>query len=742
MKKAFFILAAALLVLGCEKDNRPTGNTEPEGIAVTLSATIGASGSRVAIQSDDDETFNHLWEEDDQIRVFDGSGHGADFDLDGYDALNPSNTAEFSGTFAYAVSGAVYPAANPSAAFDGSNFTVTFPATQAYVAGTYDPAANVYVATCDGTTLSFKSLQCYVRVALWSETASTAVDHIVVSSVDGEKIAGLATVSASGNITMDPSASSSITLSCASPVTLSDNSAAPTWFYIAVPAVSTTGLKVDVYKSDGSHLWRNVSRNPLEKKNKVLKMGTLEYSPVSSRANLKAGVAFNKAIKECSGTDASGGADVDGPNIVKIVFEVNKNMSGITGTDVSNDGDGSVIATFSGGVVRVQSAAPELQMQSASNSMLRTMSNLEAIEGLGFLRYAQPSGGSWKYMFMDNPKLVTVDMSDLNVANSNYATTSSYMFQGCTALETVRFPIANKHLLVNNGDFMFCNCSSLRTLSNLYSGDNSFSTADSMFFNCSSLETLDLSHLKTHNVKSAKRMFLNCSSLETITTNANFTFAVCTTMISMFNGCSSLTSVDVSRFNTEKVKSMASMFRECHSLTNLDLSGFNTASDTSMANMFFRCLNLETLDISSFDLSAISGASGLEAVFGKCRDLQELTLGEKFLQTYTPTNFFMGNSYGEEQTASGSATGELHINCWADTGEWLTKTNLRFGNKSNPSWYSSATSEILFYIWDPSSSSYVYKTAKSNRGGAEATIYWPSTASADPSWDYDWTVTP
>lgn len=630
MKKIFLIFALVAVAVSCDKLNEKQINEKPTngGEKVTLSATIEAS-SRVAINSTDDVTFNHFWEDGDQIRVFDGSGHDEAFSLDGYDPLSPSNIANFSGSFAYAVSGAVYPAANADAAFNGTNFTVTFPAAQTYTANTYDPAANVYVATCSGSTLSFKSLSAYVRIALWSETASTAVDHIVLTSLDGGKIAGKASVDTEGNITMDGSAVSTITLNCATPVAISNDSAAPTYFYVAVPAVAATGLKIDVYKADGSHLWRNVSVNPANKTNTVLKMGALEYSPVGAvAATLEQGSKVNGILKHLAGDDTTGlvAYNVKNTSITKIVLETGKNMtgvkSGVAGQDyqvVSAEGSAQeIVATVKGGIARIQTAADTIATGSCSY-LFMNFRGVTSYEGLDS-HFAVGNSIYMNYMFRDNVVLPTLDLSKITVNN---AATAKYMAQ------------------------MFYNCPALTSLQ-LWSTGTFTRDCRQMFYGCSSLATLTNSTkiYSSSSLTSTERMFMNCSSLTSISlSKVNFKIAKVTKMGNMFSGCSKLSSLDVSGFNTENVTSMDSLFHNCDALVSLDLSTFDTRKVTTMKYLCNSCDKLTSLDLSGANCSteAMSSPAALQNLICNNKKMTTLKLGDNF--TLGTGRFASGISY-------------------------------------------------------------------------------------------------
>ena len=73
-------------------------------------------------------------------------------------------------------------------------------------------------------------------------------------------------------------------------------------------------------------------------------------------------------------------------------------------------------------------------------------------------------------------------------------------------------------------------------------------------------------------------LFYNCSLLKSINISS-FKTDTLLTMDSMFSGCSSLTSVDLSGFNTDKVTNMMSTFASCNNLVYLDISHFSAQAD-------------------------------------------------------------------------------------------------------------------------------------------------------------------
>ena len=106
-------------------------------------------------------------------------------------------------------------------------------------------------------------------------------------------------------------------------------------------------------------------------------------------------------------------------------------------------------------------------------------------------------------------------LTDVRTIVNDTHTDLSYMFSGCTALETVNttdWDTSNVRTMVS----AFYNCTSLETL-NLSSFDTSgVIQMYNMFWGCTNLETLDLSNWNMDNVGSSGYMFSDCESLHTL----------------------------------------------------------------------------------------------------------------------------------------------------------------------------------------------------------------------------------
>ena len=96
-----------------------------------------------------------------------------------------------------------------------------------------------------------------------------------------------------------------------------------------------------------------------------------------------------------------------------------------------------------------------------------------------------------------------------------------------------------------------------------------------MFCDCSSLKSLDLTNFNTENVTDMYYMFHNCTSLE---------------------------SLDLTNFNTAKVTNMKGMFSSCYALKTIYASDkFVTDQVTESTCMFSDCLNLKDYSSSKED---------------------------------------------------------------------------------------------------------------------------------------------
>lgn len=228
-----------------------------------------------------------------------------------------------------------------------------------------------------------------------------------------------------------------------------------------------------------------------------------------------------------------------------------------------------------------------------------------------------------RYMFLDCPKLVDVNLRSFKTAN---ITDMYLMFGGCSSLETLDLSTWDTGN-VTEVRSMFSGCTNLKNLNLNNWNTTNVTKMDTMFYDCQSLTTLNVNHFNTENTTSASSMFSYCSSLTSLDVT-NFNTRKIKDMSFMFNECSSLLSLDLSQFNTSSVTSMTGMFCGCSSLREIiGLANFNVSGVYLMNKMFKGCIGLTSLDLSQFNTTIVDA----EEMFEGCYNLKELDISNLIL---------------------------------------------------------------------------------------------------------------
>ena len=283
----------------------------------------------------------------------------------------------------------------------------------------------------------------------------------------------------------------------------------------------------------------------------------------------------------------------------------------------------------------------------------------------------------WLDVAINSPNLTsipiggnTIGMSAIQqvTIGSHALTNMSYMFYGCSALESV--PLFNT-ASVTDMSVMFYGCSALQSVP-LF---NTASVTDmvNMFQNCYALQSVPL--FNTAAVTNMAQMFQYCSALQSVPL---FNTAAVTNMSYMFYGCSALYSVPL--FNTAAVTNMAQMFKYCSALQSVPL--FNTASVTTMNYMFQYCSALQSVPL--FNTAAVttftSMFSGDTALGRASLSGTQYTISYASLKLGAAEIVDIFNNLG---TAAGAQTITVTGN-WGDTGGLLTAGNITIA--TNKGW--------------------------------------------------------
>lgn len=168
--------------------------------------------------------------------------------------------------------------------------------------------------------------------------------------------------------------------------------------------------------------------------------------------------------------------------------------------------------------------------------------------------------------------------------------------------------------------FFFC-CRNL-TYVNANIDTSNATNMKQMFCECTSLKSLSLSEWNTSNVTDMSRMFYNCDALTSIGVSDWDTSKV-TDMSYMFYGCYPLTSIELSNWDTSNVTNMRFMFCGCSHIRSLDLSNWDTSKVTDMGYMFCYCYRLNSISMSNIDTSNVTKA---DRMFSNCHKIKNIDL--------------------------------------------------------------------------------------------------------------------
>ena len=235
MKKYAFVFAAlAVMAAGCAKE---------DNIAESQDITLEEASSVVFTAGID--TKAHIdgtavkWDASDAITVWNGTDAAEFTTTDSGATATFTTTATFAAAASYV---ALYPA-DAGASFSAGSVSTTLPEAQTAAAGTFDPAANLAVASTTTTALAFSNLVSYLKF-----TVPAGMDDLTSVSFKGnagEKVAGAATVNVG---------TKALTATGSETATLSGTFTEGETYYLAIaPQRFATGYTVTVVRGGGSY---------------------------------------------------------------------------------------------------------------------------------------------------------------------------------------------------------------------------------------------------------------------------------------------------------------------------------------------------------------------------------------------------------------------------------------------------------------------------------------------------------
>ena len=350
MKKGLFLLSLFfLLAVSCsvhELDTKAPVFFEDEVFYAKLES-YSEPETKVYV----DDKIKILWDEKDQISIFNKTSHNQQYEFDG-------KTGDNSGAFNKLSEGdgpeeplsyicAVYPYLKDTRVNKEGILTLTLPAEQAYREGSFGPGANTMVSATEDNLLKFKNVGGYLVLKFYGEGVS--VKSIKLEGNNGELLSGKAktkpAVGAVPTIEMERTAGTSITLNCATPVKLGATKEEAVQFWMVVPPTNfTKGFKLTVTDSEGNEFVKETSADLSIARNGVLRIAAVKAmtKPVKYSKTSTLSVGGTYLIVDVNDSKLFKGA-TDGSYLT-----VAPESGGITDTDgsmaayeftVENDGD-------------------------------------------------------------------------------------------------------------------------------------------------------------------------------------------------------------------------------------------------------------------------------------------------------------------------------------------------------------------------------------------------------------------
>ena len=309
MKKFILLSTVALVLFACSKEDvAPDGNLiDPNEIAKTESmkfyaTTEGTDASVTKVYADDN--LRVLWNEGDQLSIFNKRTFNNQYEFDGedgdnsggFDLIPPSSSFITSNPLDYVY--AIYPY-NRSTKInnDGNQITAILPDVQAYKENSFGIGANTMIAMAEDNFLSFKNVCGYLKFRFYGDNVS--IRSIKFEGNNGEKIAGKAYIvpvlDGIPTLSMDQNATSSITLygpfddsGAPTPVAIGSSSAEATDFIFVIPPTTfSNGFKVTIVDAFGGVFEKSTSRSLTITRNRMEGMGAMKVTPDYTGINVE-----------------------------------------------------------------------------------------------------------------------------------------------------------------------------------------------------------------------------------------------------------------------------------------------------------------------------------------------------------------------------------------------------------------------------------------------------------------------
>ena len=293
-----------------------------------------------------------------------------------------------------------------------------------------------------------------------------------------------------------------------------------------------------------------------------------------------------------------------------------------------------IYAWFDNGIIYYWSEADKMYTHYDASYMFNNFRNLEYIDTSFDTSMTQ----NMYYMFADNSKLETIDVSGFNTSN---VVSMQLMFGYCsniTSLDLSNFDVRN----VTNMDSIFSSMNSLTEL-NMSNWNFAKYNPGQLMYKLSSYYQ-SLKKLTLDDAVLPQNMYRGLGYMSTVEEISlrNVDTSRVTVMNYLFDGDNNVLNLDLSSFDTSKVTDMSYMFNYCYNLSEVNLSSFDTSNVYTFTYMFYYCQKLKKIDLSNFDTSK---ADSFNYMLGYCNNLEEVNLSNWYFRNYNQSGL-MSNIFG------------------------------------------------------------------------------------------------
>ena len=271
MKKFFLFALVATMFAACVTDGVNDPSVAIENLAPeTLTISFDDADSRIQLQEG-----KTVWNEGDEVSVFYKTYDNLKFKFDGKTGDRNGTLTKVDGTITtqtmdYSI--VAYPySSDYSISLSTGNLDAILPATQYYAKDSFGIGSIIMVAQSEFTQFSLKNVCGLLKIQLTGD--GQVVKSITLKGNSNEQVAGLVHINTAdatsilastpaideegssriaGNLVLDGSISTLVTLDCGEGVTLG---AEATAFYIALPPQTfSKGISLEITTADGSKM--------------------------------------------------------------------------------------------------------------------------------------------------------------------------------------------------------------------------------------------------------------------------------------------------------------------------------------------------------------------------------------------------------------------------------------------------------------------------------------------------------